>query len=94
MKMKKRQYEQRVREIEHSSFSPIVLSTSGGMAKQATLFYKRLATLLATKRDISYNRTVNLIRCHISFSMLGQLYNVFEEVGQVFIVQIWMLLLI
>ena len=31
---KKRCYEQRSREIEHGSFSPLVFSTSGGMARQ------------------------------------------------------------
>ena len=40
---KKRQYEQRVREVEHASFTPLVLSATGGIANQATVFYKRLA---------------------------------------------------
>ena len=33
---KKRAYEQRIREVEHASFTPIVLSASGGLAKGAT----------------------------------------------------------
>jgi hypothetical protein len=69
-KEKKRSYEQRVREIEQASFTPIVLATTGGMAKQATIFYKRLATLLAYKREASYSQTVNWLRCRISFSLL------------------------
>ena len=48
---KKRAYSQRVREIEHASFTPLVLSASGGFAKKATNFYKRLASLLADKWD-------------------------------------------
>ena len=44
---KKRVYEQRVQEVEHSSFTPLVLSTTGGMGNKATIFYKRLASLLA-----------------------------------------------
>ena len=48
---KKRAYEQRVREIEHASFTPLVLSATGGFAREATIFYKRLASLLATKWD-------------------------------------------
>ena len=39
---KKRQYEQRVREVEHSTFTPLVMSTTGGMGKAAATFYKRL----------------------------------------------------
>ena len=34
---KKRQYEQRVREIEHASLTPLVLSATGGMANEATV---------------------------------------------------------
>ena len=33
---KKREYEERVREIEHGSFSPLVFSTAGGMGPIAT----------------------------------------------------------
>ena len=43
---KKRAYEQRVREIEHASFTPLVLSESGGLAKEAKNFYKRLDSKL------------------------------------------------
>ena len=69
-KEKKRLYEQRVWEVEHASFIPIVLSVLGGMARQATTFYKRLVTLLASKRDTSYSTTMNWLRCLISFSIL------------------------
>ena len=51
---KKRAYEQRIREMEHSSFTPLVLSATGGMGREATCFYKRLASMLAQKWDYSY----------------------------------------
>ena len=47
--IKKRAYEQRVREIEHGSFTPIVLSLTGGLGKAANLCYKRLASMIAAK---------------------------------------------
>ena len=56
---KKRAYEQRLREIEHVSFTPLVLFTSGGFAKEATNFYKCLASKLAEKRDHPYSLTMN-----------------------------------
>ena len=56
---KKRQYEQRVREIEHASFTPLVLSAIGSMANEATVFYKRLASCLATKWDQPYSPTLS-----------------------------------
>ena len=48
---KRRAYEERVREIEHGCFTPLVFSTAGGMGKAATVAYKRLAHLLSTRRD-------------------------------------------
>ena len=63
-------YEQRVREVEHSSFIPLVLSASGGMGTEASIFYKRLATLLADKWDSHYSRTLCWLRCRLSFSLL------------------------
>ena len=44
-----RMYEQRVREVERASFVPIVLSATRGIGKQASVFYKRLASLLYEK---------------------------------------------
>ena len=38
--MKKNCYEQRVLEIEHATFTPLVFSASGGMANETKTFYK------------------------------------------------------
>lgn len=67
---KKRQYEQRVREIEHSSFTPLVMSATGGLAGEATVFYKRLASCLSIKWDQPYNLTLAWLRCRLNFSLL------------------------
>ena len=67
---KKPAYEQCIREVEHSTFTPLVFSATGGMAKQSTTFYKRLASLLAVKWDHSYSSTLSWLRCRISFSLL------------------------
>ena len=55
---KKREYEERVREIEHGSFSPLVFSTAGGMGPIATTVYKRIASLIADKRQEPYSTTL------------------------------------
>ena len=44
---KKREYEQRILGIKHASFSPIVMSCTGGLGRSATSTYKRLASLLS-----------------------------------------------
>ena len=68
--LKKRSYEQRVREIEHGSFSPLVLSATGGLGNAATICYKRLASMIAAKRDSPYSSTMSWMRCALSFSLL------------------------
>ena len=67
--IKKRAYEQRVREVEHGSFTPLVFSSTGGI-KAASACYKRLASLITAKRDTSYSSTMSWIKCRLSFSLL------------------------
>ena len=69
-RVKKRAYEQRIRDIEHSSFVPLVLSSTGGLGPAAASTYKRLASLLATKWDQAYSPTLSWLRCITSFSLL------------------------
>ena len=57
-------------EVEHGSFTPLVFSTTGGMGRQSTIFYSRLASLLARKRHQPYSTTMGWLRCHLSFSLL------------------------
>ena len=38
-KSKKRVYEQRIVEVEHGSFTPLIFSTTGGMGRLASIFY-------------------------------------------------------
>ena len=66
---KKRTYEQCICEIEHASFISLVISTTG-VAKEATNFYIRLASLLAKKWDQPYSSTLHWLRYLISFSLL------------------------
>ena len=67
---KKREYGERVREVEHAVFTPLVLSTCGGMSRETTTFYKKLAADLATKRKLQYSEVLGWLRCRISFALL------------------------
>ena len=67
---KKRAYELRIREVEHSSFTPLVFSASGGMGHEASVFYKRLASLLSDKWNDPYATVLGWIRCRLSFCLL------------------------
>ena len=65
-KSKKRAYEQRIVEAENRSFTPLIFSTIGGMGRLASIFYNRLALLLAEKR----HQTYATMGCLLSFSLL------------------------
>ena len=67
---KRRAYEERVREIERGSFSPLVFSTTGGMGPTATVVYRRLAAQISEKQKKDYSKTINWLRCRLSFSLL------------------------
>ena len=67
---KKRKYEQRIREIEHSSFTPLVMSLTGGLGREANVAYKHLASLLAERRNQPYSSTMGWLRCSLSFALL------------------------
>ena len=68
--LKKRAYEQRVREIEHGSFTPLVLSLTGGLGNAAKVCYKRLASMIASKRDQPYSKIMAWLKCSLSFCLL------------------------
>ena len=40
-RLKKNSYEQRIRDIEHASFTPLIFSATGGLGNEAKTFYKR-----------------------------------------------------
>ena len=71
---KKREYAQRVREVKHVVFTPLVLSVTGGMARKATTVYKRLADELSWKQTKQYSIVMGLIRCRLSFAILSSAF--------------------
>ena len=51
---KQRAYEQRVSEVEHDFFTPLVFAVTGGMGPSASIFYKHLASLILQEKDRPY----------------------------------------
>ena len=49
-KAKMREYGERIRQVEHGDFNPLVFTTAGGMAPQCNLVVKRIAEKMAEKR--------------------------------------------
>ena len=67
---KRRQYEMRIREVDRGTFTPLVFSTAGGADPAAGAFLKRLASLLAAKKDLPYAMTIGWLRCRLPFALL------------------------
>ena len=67
---KKRHYNERVQEVEKGSFTPIVGSTFGGWGKEAEKHHKRIATLIANKKNEEYTDVINYVRTRLRFSVL------------------------
>ena len=68
---KKRSYAKRVMEIEQGTFTPLVFSTTGGMAEECRRYHSRLAELLAIKKGEDYSTTIAwlMIRTKVSFAI-------------------------
>ena len=67
---KKGMYNQRVIQVEKASFTPLVFSTSGGMALECTKFHKKVAQLIAQKTKEEYSQIMNHLRTRIRFTLL------------------------
>ena len=67
---KKRSCEEHIREVEPGSYTPLIFSTQGGMSIVTTTMYKRLASLIFTKKSQPYSKAMNWIRCLIRFALL------------------------
>ena len=69
---KKREYSERIREVERAAFTPLVLTTTGSTAKETAIFFKRLADQLADKRKDSYSTIMGWLRCRVSLLYSAQ----------------------
>ena len=59
---KRRQYEERILNVERGTFTPLVFSAMGGAGPAAaTAFLKRLADKYAPRKSSSYAQTLNWI---------------------------------
>ena len=69
-KSKIREYRERIRDVEHADFNPLVFTTAGGMAPQCHLVVKRLAEKISEKRGLHFSMVSGWLRCRLSFALL------------------------
>ena len=67
---KKRAYNDRIMNVEHGTFTPLVFSLNGVMSPECEKFHKHLATKISTKTEQRYSAVMNLIRVKLSFLIL------------------------
>ena len=66
---KKSQYAERVMGIEQGTFTPLVFTTTGGMADECVRYHSRLAEQIADKKGESYSNAISLIRAKVSIAL-------------------------
>ena len=69
-KTKKREYNQRIINVEHGTFTPLVFSSFGGCSFETERFLKRLNELVAEKRNELESKCMGFMRVKFSFSLL------------------------
>ena len=67
---KKSQYNQRIMNVDHGTFTPLVFSVRGVMGHECSKFYKSLAQKLAEKSGEKYDDIIKYIRVKVSLLSL------------------------
>ena len=67
---KKRQYNQRIMNIEHGTFTPLVYTTTGVMGHECDLYHKALADRISRKKGDRYDDIMQYLRTKLSFLAL------------------------
>ena len=65
-----REYKERIRNVEHGDFTPLVFTCSGGMAPATQMTLKLLAQKLSEKQKIQLSVVSGWLRCRLSFALL------------------------
>ena len=66
---KKREYLERVLEVEHASFTPLVFGTNGGVGEECSKFLKNLSRKLSLKNDENYSDVLCWLRTRLSMEI-------------------------
>ena len=67
---KKRQYNARIMEVEHGTFTPIIFTVKGAMGPECHAFHKTLAGKISEKTGERYEEVTRMIRVKLSFLII------------------------
>ena len=57
-------------QVERATFTPLVFSTTGGMAPECTRYHKKVAQLISAKTKEDYSKVKSHMRTRIRFTLL------------------------
>ena len=69
-KSKLREYKERIHEVEHADFNPLVFTTVGAMGPQCQIVVKKLAEKLSAKKGLMRSVVTGWLRVRLSFALL------------------------
>ena len=72
---KKKAYNSRVIQVEHGTFTPVVMSSMGGFGKETTKFVSKLVEKMAEKKDLEASQVASYIRTKLSFELVRSQVN-------------------
>ena len=55
---------------EHGTFTPLIFSINGGLSRETSTFYSRVAELLAIKRNSTKAETITWLRRKFLFNLI------------------------
>ena len=64
---KKREYNRRVMEVEHGTFTPLIFTTTGVMGPECSTYHKALAEKISKKKGERYDEIMRYLRVKFSF---------------------------
>ena len=67
---KKNKYNDRIMNVEHGTFTPLVFSINGSAGPEAETLHKHLADKISSKTGEKYAEIITWIRCKITFIIL------------------------
>ena len=69
-KEKKQEYNGRIMNIKHDTFTSLFFSVSGVLGNKCSMFHKHMAEKIAKNFNWSYQKVITVIRCKLSFIIM------------------------
>jgi len=75
---RKREYNERVLQTEHGSFTPLVFAATGGTGRECLKFIKRLSDMISNKERSRYSETVSWFFRKLNFMLIRAIHTCFR----------------